>query len=214
MRLRRFLTTEPIIYPFLYDTTIALKIRIRYINRVTGTRFIHWTKFDGVRNIPKSINTDIRGSFARFDVDKGTLNEGSMWSIGTSLNQKSETFRGIHFQEEPYAQSKVVWVSLGKLIDVMVDLRSDSSTFLNWSLVELSSESPALFLPRGFGHAYLTLTKLTLVNYAFDKPFVPSSARRINILDPYLQIKLPRRISRISQSDKKAPFLSSYFNWP
>ncbi len=179
---------------------------------MTGTRFIHWTEFVGVRSIPKSISRDIRGSFTRFDLDKEALTESQIWSIGSSLNQRSGTFRGIHFQEEPYAQSKVIWVSLGKLIDVMVDLRSNSSTYLSWGFVELTSESPALFLPRGFGHAYLTLTKSTLVNYAFDKPFVPSSARRINISDPDLQIKLPHPIRCISRLDKKAPFLSTYFS--
>ena len=82
---------------------------------------------------------------------------------------KKNVLRGLHFQTFPYVQSKLVRVISGKILDVAVDLRKNSSTFKKYFSIELSSKNKKqLFIPRGFAHGFISLKDDTIVNYKVD----------------------------------------------
>ena len=87
-----------------------------------------------------------------------------------SYSKEKGTLRGIHFQKTPMAQSKLICCTRGKILDVAVDLRKGSPTYLKWISVELSEEHKhMLFIPKGFGHGFVTLTEDVEVLYKVDE---------------------------------------------
>lgn len=160
--------------------------------------------------IPSISSPDLRGSFSRIDIQDLEVRKVDLWSIGYSVNAKVGTFRGIHLQKTPHEQAKIVWVSKGKLIDIVVDLRKNASTYLRWSTVNLEAGGKAIVVPKGFGHGYLTLEDITIVNYLFDSPYLPESSRTINVRDATLNINFDQDIRHISISDANAPTLIEF----
>lgn len=129
-----------------------------------------------------------------------------------SYSQKCGTFRGIHCQVGEFAQSKLVRCTRGKILDYGVDLRKNSPTYLKWVFVELSAENrKQLLLPRGFGHAFLTLTDDVEVQYKTDAFYSPEHDRVINYADKDIHLGFPNNISlqdiTLSDKDRNAPFL-------
>ena len=125
-----------------------------------------------------------------------------------SQKEKAGTLRGIHFQDGPAAQAKLIQCTHGKLWDVAVDLRQGSPTFSRWTAVELSGDRPEmLYLPAGFGHAFMTLEDRTRIVYLMDRPFRPSYARRIAWNDPAIGISWPALPPILSEKDRCAPKL-------
>lgn len=127
-----------------------------------------------------------------------------------SLSVPMYTLRGIHFQNNPAAQSKLVRCIRGRIWDVAVDLRKGSATYLQWTAEELSAENrKQLFIPRGFGHGFLTLEKNCEVCYKVDNIYSKSDDRSIRYDDPTISIKWPFEQDPIlSEKDRNAPFLS------
>ena len=100
--------------------------------------------------------------------------------------------RGIHFQEEPFAQAKLVRVSEGEVFDVAVDLRENSSTYLKWFGIFLSEKNhKMLFIPEGFGHAFLTISDIANVGYKTNNFYNKDSDRCIRWDDPKISIEWP-----------------------
>ncbi len=100
------------------------------------------------------------------------------------------TLRGIHFQKDPSAQGKLVRVLVGSILDVAVDLRVESPSFMQWVSVRLDDETGnQLWIPPGFGHAFLTLEANTRVAYKVTGPYDPASERSIAWNDPDLGIE-------------------------
>ncbi len=100
--------------------------------------------------------------------------------------------RGLHFQRPPRAQAKLVWVTRGAVLDVAVDLRAGSPTYGRSFCAELSAENfLRLFVPRGFAHAYLTLTPDTEFQYKVDAPYSPEHDAGLIWNDPDLAIPWP-----------------------
>lgn len=113
--------------------------------------------------------------------------------------------RGIHFQEEPFAQAKLVRVTEGKIFDVAVDLREDSSTYLEWFGIFLSEKNhKMLFIPEGFGHAFLTISDSANVVYKTNNFYNKGSDRCIRWDDPTINIKWPLDLleEEVELSDK------------
>ena len=177
---------------------------------MSASRYRPLSDFDGVKLISSANSTDTRGSFSRVDLNELGLKNIDIWSISSSVNLRSGTFRGIHLQIAPHEQLKVVWVSNGKLLDVIVDLRRSASTFMQWSSIELEAGGQAIMVPKGFGHGYLTLEDLTIVNYVFDSPYVPASSRKINVRDSELNIEIIQKIRYMSSADESAPSLLEF----
>ena len=122
-----------------------------------------------------------------------------------SASAKAGTLRGIHFQRPPYAQAKLVRCLRGRIFDVAVDLRRESPTFKHWVGVELSADQGnQLFVPAGFGHAFLTLEDDCHVAYKVDAYYAPSADGGIRWNDPELAIKWPMTGSDPVLSDKDA----------
>ncbi len=119
-----------------------------------------------------------------------------------------DVFRGLHFQVPPKAQAKLVTVIRGAILDVVVDLRSESETYLQWMALEISgTEHKALYIPEGFAHGFLTLENDTFVAYKTSAEFCPECERGIRWNDPSIGIVLPVSSPQISEKDAALPLL-------
>ena len=119
--------------------------------------------------------------------------------------------RGLHFQRPPHAQSKLVRVVKGRVLDVVVDIRKGSPTFGKHIAVELSAENHRqLFIPRGFAHGYSVLSEEALLEYKCDNYYAPASEGAILWNDPALAIdwQLPTKRVILSDKDLKNPALA------
>ena len=118
---------------------------------------------------------------------------------------RSETagvLRGLHFQLPPFAQSKLVRVTRGRVWDVAVDLRAGSPTYGKWEAVELSADNfLQLFIPRGFAHGYLTMEEGVEFQYKVDAPYSPQHDSGIIWNDPDLNILWPTQNPVLSEKD-------------
>ncbi|MBO5086203.1 MAG: dTDP-4-dehydrorhamnose 3,5-epimerase [Paludibacteraceae bacterium] len=116
--------------------------------------------------------------------------------------------RGLHFQKPPYSQAKLVQVIEGAVLDVAVDLRSDSATYGQWHAIELTAENHLQFLiPRGFAHGFAVLSETAIFTYKCDNLYHPESEGGIIYNDPTLNIDwgIPADKALISEKDTKHP---------
>jgi dTDP-4-dehydrorhamnose 3,5-epimerase len=125
-----------------------------------------------------------------------------------SLSLKKGTLRGIHFQNHPKAQTKLVRCLQGSILDVAVDLRVGSPTYLKVFSVELTEENKLqLLVPQGFGHAFITLEDNTIVAYKVDEYYSKEYDRSVRYDDPYLKIDWKGLSPILSDKDASAPLL-------
>lgn len=128
------------------------------------------------------------------------------------LSLKRGTIRGIHFQNEPFAQSKLVRCTRGSMLDIAVDLRKNSPTYKKWVSVILSAENRRqLFIPKGFGHCCVSLVDMVEGQYKVDVLYMPEYDRAIAWNDPDIAIDFGMDGMDsfiVSPKDKKAPMLS------
>jgi dTDP-4-dehydrorhamnose 3,5-epimerase len=127
---------------------------------------------------------------------------------GISFNVHRGTLRGLHFQKSPHEEAKLVRCTMGKVFDVILDLRADSPTFRRWYGTELSVESRmAIYIPRGFAHGFLTLENGSEILYQMSEKFFPDCASGVRWDDPFFAIDWPNAPTVISSRD------SSYLNF-
>lgn len=125
-----------------------------------------------------------------------------------SFTAKRGTLRGLHFQNGPMAQAKLVRVLQGTVLDVAVDLRKGSPTYLQWVSVELSQDNRRmLYIPRGFAHGFVTLTDDVKFVYKVDQPYSPEHDRSIRFDDPAIGVDWGITAPVLSAKDEKAPLL-------
>jgi dTDP-4-dehydrorhamnose 3,5-epimerase len=152
---------------------------------------------------------DERGHFARtFCADEfraqGLCAEFPQCS--TSFNRLAGTLRGMHWQAEPHAESKLVRATQGAVHDVIVDLRRESNTFRQWFGAELSAQNGrALYVPAGFAHGFITLADHAEVFYMISPAFQPDAARGARWDDPAFGIRWPAAPKVISARDRGYP---------
>ena len=126
-----------------------------------------------------------------------------------SYSAAKGTLRGLHFQKGRASQAKIVRCGRGRVLDVAVDLRKDSPTYKKWVTVELSAENKRqLLIPRGFAHAFLTLTDDVEFLYKADNFYAPEAERNIIWNDPDIGIEWGIDNPILSDKDRKAPRLS------
>jgi len=169
-------------------------------------------ELDGAKIIEPKIFNDNRGhsyeSYSYKLYKENGLNYDFVLDY-ESVNLKKNTLRGIHFQNNPHPQTKLVRVLSGKIFDVIVDLRKDSPTFKKWSGNVISAENKKqILIPNGFGHAFLTLEDNTTVLYKFDDYYDSSLSRAIRWNDPDIAINWGEVLPILSTSDANAVFLS------
>ena len=123
--------------------------------------------------------------------------------------------RGIHYQDMSAPMAKLVRCTLGRILDVAVDLRAGSPTFGRWSAAELSADNKRqLLVPVGFGHAFLTLSDVAEVQYKCSGFYTPGAEGAIVWNDPELAIDWPFKDPVVSAKDRAAPSLQSYRKTP
>lgn len=125
-----------------------------------------------------------------------------------AVNLMRNTLRGIHFQNNPHPQTKLVRVLNGKIKDFVIDLRRDSPTFKQWICHTLSSDNcKQILIPNGFGHAFITLEDNTSVLYKFDDYYNGNLVRTIRWNDPEISIDWGITNPIISSGDDNAVYL-------
>ncbi|SHE83175.1 dTDP-4-dehydrorhamnose 3,5-epimerase [Alkalibacter saccharofermentans] len=125
-----------------------------------------------------------------------------------SLSAQKGTLRGLHFQLDPKAQTKLVRCTKGKILDVAVDIREGSPTYKKWVAVELTEENKKqLLIPKGFAHGFLTLTDDVEVQYKVDEYYSPENDRSIRYDDPEIGVVWDVDCPILSDKDLNAPLL-------
>ena len=153
------------------------------------------TSLSGVIVIEPEPLGDERGWFARtFDVEELSsrgMNPGVV-QANASFNASEGTLRGMHYQAEPYGESKIVRCVRGAAFDVAIDLRPDSPAYLRWYGVELSEDDGlALYIPAGLAHGFQTLRANSELHYLMGAAYVADAARGVRWDDPAFGIDWP-----------------------
>jgi len=127
-----------------------------------------------------------------------------------SFTEKKGTLRGLHFQNNPMAQCKIVRCIAGVILDVAVDIRKGSLNYLKWIAVTLSAENKRqLLIPRGFAHAFLTLSDDVEVAYKVDNIYSQECDRSIRFDDPTIGVDWGINNPILSNKDLNAPLLAN-----
>lgn len=152
---------------------------------------------------------DERGFFARTwcaqEFRRRELNP-NLAQCSISLNTRRGTIRGMHYQEQPHAEAKLVRCCSGAVYDVIVDLRPSSPTYCQWFAVELTGVNrKMLYVPEGFAHGFQTLADNSEVFYQISEIYRPECARGVRWDDPSIGIEWPIRDPILSQRDRLFP---------
>ena len=148
---------------------------------------------------------DNRGSFTPLSLN---LFEKKWTQSNISVNDKRNTFRGLHFQKGEFAQAKLLKVIQGEIIDYVVDMREGSEDYMKLQEFKLTRNN-ALLVPRGFAHGFLTTEKNTVVQYLVDHEYNKESEGTLFWSDvPELYKKLKGKDLIISQKDNPNAFIN------
>lgn len=169
------------------------------------------TKLAGAWLVEIEKISDERGYFGRAwcqqEFAERGLN-GGIKQINTSFSCDRGTLRGLHYQTDPHQEVKFIRCTQGRIFDVIVDLRPESPTFLQWDGYELSAENGRmLYVPEHFATGFLTLEKNCGIYYPTTEFYVPESARGIRYDDPAVGIEWPSEIVEVSEVDRNRPLL-------
>lgn len=163
----------------------------------------------GVFEITLDRIKDDRGWFTRSWCSKEFNAQGlnsNVVQCNISYNNKRGTLRGMHYQEKPYKEAKLVRCCQGSIFDVVIDLRSDSATFKKWVCIELSSnERNMLYIPEGLAHGFQTLEDNTEILYQMSEYYNSECARGVRWNDPQFAIEWPIAEKIISLKDQQYP---------
>jgi len=169
------------------------------------------TEMAEVLIIEPEVFSDDRGWFAE------SYNRKKLSEAGININfvqdnhsftEKSGTLRGLHVQNHPHAQSKLIRCTKGAVLDVVVDLRKNSPTYKQWVAVELTEENKRqVFFPKGFAHGILSLTDNVEVHYKIDNHYDKQSERFIRWNDGDININWGNDNPTLLERDRNAPLL-------
>jgi dTDP-4-dehydrorhamnose 3,5-epimerase len=163
------------------------------------------TRINGAVVVEAKRFADHRGDFYRsFDIEvfteRGLVTQ---WDyVATASNHRRHTLRGMHFQRDPHGETKLVRCIRGALLDVAIDLRPGSPSFLQWDAVELTYENQRQFyIPVGCAHGYITLTDDTDVAYCIAGRYAPSAGAGVRWNDPAFGVTWPAEPAVIIERD-------------
>lgn len=167
------------------------------------------TKLAGAYLIDIEKSEDDRGFFSRlWDKDEFSKKglDSNYVQISISGNIKKGTIRGMHYQANPYEETKIVRCTRGKIYDVIIDLRRDSKTFKEWFSAELSADNyKMMYVPKGFAHGFQTLEDDSEVTYQISQEYMPEFSKGIKWSDAAINITWPMEPTIISQRDRAFP---------
>lgn len=173
------------------------------------------TILKGSYEITLTPHGDSRGWFARTYCKKEFEQVGHQqeWvQLNHSFSSQKGTVRGMHFQQAPFTEIKMLRCIAGSVYDVIIDLRKDSPTFLKWFGTELSAQNKKmLYIPAGFAHGFQTLTDDAELIYHHTEFYTPSAEAGIRYNDNAINIAWPLAVSEISERDTGHPLIDSTF---
>jgi len=163
------------------------------------------TKLKGAFIIDLERREDNRGFFARAFCRKEFSEHGLnniIAQANIAFNRKKGTLRGMHFQFPPAAETKLVRCTRGGILDIIVDLRPESPTYLEHVAVELTADNQkALYVPERFAHGYQVLEDVTETSYQVGEFYTPGSEGGLLYKDPRLRLRWPLPVTEISEKD-------------
>ena len=168
------------------------------------------TKLKGSFIIEPERIIDERGFFARAWDDEIFEKHGLSPVIkqcNISFNKMKGTIRGMHYQASPHEEAKLVRCTKGKAFEIMLDLRSNSETYMQWMGIEMSAENyKMLYVPEGFALGFQTLEDDTELFYQMSEKYMPEFGRGIRWDDPTISIAWPLEPTIISKKDMSLPY--------
>lgn len=169
----------------------------------------------GLKLIKNNKNCDKRGYISRIFCKDQLSKHGwnnQIFQVNHSMTYEIGTVRGMHLQKSPYAEMKIVRCIRGEIWDVVVDLRKNSPTFLQWHAENLSEENRnSLMIPQGFAHGFQSLTKSVELLYFHSSIYKKEFEMGFNPEDPKLGISWPLPISILSERDKSHLLIDDNF---
>lgn len=173
------------------------------------------TPLSGLRLVQRKAIEDHRGFLSRFYCADEFRDAGlvrPIAQINHTLTCKKGAVRGLHFQQPPHAEAKLISCLHGEIWDVAVDLRRESPTFLHWHGEVLSAENrKSLLIPEGFAHGFQTLTEDCELIYLHSETYHPESEGALNVSDPKLSITWPLKMCDLSERDRNHAFINRDF---
>ena len=174
------------------------------------------TKLKGVYIIDVKRMDDERGFFGRSwcrkEFDFYGLNSNAV-QANVSYNKKKATLRGMHYQKAPFSETKTIRCTSGAIYDVVMDLRHDSETYLEWFGIELTDESfRMLYVPEGFAHGFITLKDHSSVHYMVTAFYNPAAEAGIRYDDPTFNVTWPVQPLIVSEKDRNHPSFIPQFS--
>lgn len=169
----------------------------------------------GLYTIELNVLKDDRGGFARTFCKKEFEEIGhskEFVQLNQSWNTKKGTIRGMHFQKPPFKEIKLIRCVKGAVLDVVLDIRKDSPTFLQHIAIELSEDNKTMiYVPEGFAHGFQTLEDNSELFYHHTEYYVPDSEGGLRFDDPQLNIKWQLPVTVISERDKNHPLIDKTY---
>lgn len=169
----------------------------------------------GLYAVDLKVLKDDRGGFARTFCKKEFEEIGhskEFVQLNQSWNTKKGTIRGMHFQKPPFKEIKLIRCVKGAVLDVVLDIRKDSRTFLQHIAIELSEDNKTMiYVPEGFAHGFQTLADNSELIYHHTEYYVPDSEGGLRFDDPLLNIKWQLPVTVISERDKNHPLIDKIY---
>lgn len=169
------------------------------------------TEIIGACFIDPDARKDDRGRFLRAWCAKEFSDQGIIFSpvqANMGYSVRKGTIRGMHFQQSPAVEAKLVRCTRGAMFDVVLDLRPHSPSYNKWFGVELTAENARmLFVPEHCAHGYQTLEANTEMHYMTSAYYEPTAARGVRFDDPTFGIQWPLPATVISEQDRNWPLL-------
>ena len=175
------------------------------------------TKLDGLVVLKPTVFKDNRGYFME-SYNQKNINKllGNVNFIQDNESESSRgVLRGLHFQKPPYTQAKLVRCLKGSVLDVVLDLRKDSKTYGIFETISLTEENKnQLFIPKGFAHGFIVLSKSAIFSYKVDNYYNPNSESGVlwSDLDLNIDWKINKNEIIVSEKDKNLPTFNEIIN--
>jgi dTDP-4-dehydrorhamnose 3,5-epimerase len=167
--------------------------------------------FDGVTLLARTPSEDHRGVFDRLYCSEelsGFIGGRNIAQANRSVTRRKGVVRGMHFQAEPYAETKIIACLRGEVFDVAIDMRPSSPTYLRWYGAILSAQNArSMVISEGFAHGFQTLSEDCEMLYLHTAPFQAEAERGVRPTDPAVNIDWPLPITELSPRDAGHPLI-------